>query len=44
MILVVSNAKVSYSEVHAFGNEPCRLFQLALLGVFYSVFLTVFFQ
>ncbi len=30
--------RVSHNEVHAFRSEPCRLFQLALHNVFYSVF------
>ncbi len=32
----------SHDVVHAFGFEPCRLFQLALHAVFYSIFLSVF--
>ncbi len=38
----VKDVKVSHNEVHAFGSEPCRLFQLALHAVFNSVFLSVF--
>ncbi len=37
-MLVLNEAKVSQNEVHAFGSEPCRLFQLAMYFVFYSVF------
>ncbi len=40
MILVLNDATVSHTEVHAFGGEPCRLLQLAL----HVVFITVFFQ
>ncbi len=38
-ILVLNKATVSYNEVHTFGSEPCRLFQLALHAVFQEVFL-----
>ncbi len=40
----IKRSEVSHNEVHAFGSEPCRLCQLALHAVFYSVFLTVFLQ
>ncbi len=39
--LVLNDAKVSHDEVHAFGGEPCRLFQSALHAVSYCVFLSV---
>ncbi len=38
---MLNDAKVSHTEVRAFGGEPCRLFQSALhtvFTVFYSVF------
>ncbi len=41
-MLMLNDAKALHNEVHAFGSEPCRLFQLALHDVFYSVFLTLF--
>ncbi len=37
---MLNDAKASHDEVHAFGSEPCRLFQSALHAVFYSVFFT----
>ncbi len=36
--LVLNYVKVSHNEAHAFGSEPCRLFQLALHVVFYRDF------
>ncbi len=41
-LLVLIDASASHNEVHAFRSEPCRLFQLALHAVFYSVFLNCF--
>ncbi len=35
--LVLNDAKVSHNEIRAFGSEPCRLFQSALLTVFQEV-------
>ncbi len=32
--LFPNDAKALRNEVHAFGGEPCRLFQLALNAVF----------
>ncbi len=41
-IFVLNDAKTSHNEIHAFGSEPCRLFQLALLAVFYGAFNSIF--